>query len=345
LCLELNPLGNLFDSRLIEQFPLTQTSLLGSICCPVSDFYNLRRELPAVVFVNPHAGGGRAQRRLASVKALFCSRSFPAEFILTESANEMQSRVHAVISAGRRLLLAMGGDGTLQCLVNAARESEALLGVIPAGGGNDFAAELGLPKDPIAAAEAILSGQPRCVDVLRARTADGRERLYLGGGGIGLDADAALYSSGPCARLPGRLRYLASALRAFREFEGLRIRAEFPGSNLPAMDGPVLLAGVLNTPSYGAGLRLAPSARIDDGLLTTLFVKHLSTSEVLAALPRLLARGDLTESYVTRVSAPRVRLAADRKCLFHGDGEVLGPAPVEVDVLPKAVRMLAPARS
>jgi diacylglycerol kinase (ATP) len=134
-------------------------------------------------------------------------------------------------------------------------------------------------------------------------------------------------------------------LRAFREFEGLRVRAEFPGSNLPAMDAPVLLAGVLNTPTYGAGLRLAPSARIDDGLLTTLFVKHLSTSEVLAVLPRLLARGDLAESYVTRVSAPRVRLSADRDCLFHGDGEVLGPAPVEVDVLPKAVRMLAPARS
>jgi len=329
----------------MERFPLTRVARLGSMCCPVADFRNLSRESPAVVFVNPHAGGGRARTHLARVKAIFCARSFSAEFILTESMAEMDSRVHAAISAGSRVLLAMGGDGTLQCLVNAAQNSYVLLGIIPAGGGNDFAAELGFPKDPVAAAKAILSAQPRCVDVLRACTADGRERLYLGGGGVGLDADAARYASGAYARLPGRLRYLASALRSFREFQPLRVRAEFTGSNLPIMDAPVLVAGVLNTPSYGAGLRLAPDARIDDGLLTTLFVKNLTAREVLAVLPRLLARGDLAESYVTRVSAPRVRLTTDRACLFHGDGEILGPAPVEIEVMPKAVRVLAPIRS
>jgi diacylglycerol kinase (ATP) len=106
------------------------------------------------------AAGGRVSR-LASVKALFSARSFPVEFILTEGMEEMESRVRAAISAGFRLLLAMGGDGTLQSLVNAAKNSEALLGILPAGGGNDFAAALGLPKDPVAAAEAILSAQRR----------------------------------------------------------------------------------------------------------------------------------------------------------------------------------------
>jgi diacylglycerol kinase (ATP) len=160
-----------------------------------------------------------------------------------------------------------------------------------------------------------------------------------------LDADAARYSSGPYARLPGRLRYLAAALRSFREFQSLRVRAVFPGSNLPFMEAPVLVASVLNIPSYGAGLRLAPKARIDDGLLDTFFLKSLSAGEVLAVLPRLLVRGDLAESYVSRVSASRVRLTADRECLFHGDGEILGPAPVEIEVMPKAVRVLAPLSS
>jgi diacylglycerol kinase (ATP) len=191
----------------------------------------------------------------------------------------------------------------------------------------------------------ILSGQPRSVDLLRARTVDGRERLYVGGGGVGLDADSARYSAGAYARLPGRLRYLASALRALREFKPLQVHAEFPGSNLPDMDSQVLLAGVLNTPSYGAGLRLAPQSQIDDGLLTVLFVKDLSAAEVLAVIPRLLTRGELPDSYVTRVSASRVRLTCDRECLFHGDGEILGPAPVDIEVLPKAVRILAPVKA
>jgi len=311
----------------------------------VSSVFDLVRDHPAIVFVNRHAGGGRSRSRLARVRALFTGRSFSAKFILTEGSEEMAERVPAAISAGHRVLLAMGGDGTLQSLVNAAHGSEVLLGVLPAGGGNDFAAALGLPKDPVAAAELMLSGQPCDVDLLRARTADGRERLFVGGGGVGLDAESARYSAGVYARWPGRLRYIAAGLRALREFKPLLVRAEFPGSGLPAVESQVLLAGVLNTPSYGAGLRLAPQARTDDGLLTALFVKNLSVAEVLAAVPRLLTRGDLPGSYVTRVSAARVRFSCNRECLFHGDGEIFGPAPVEIEVVSKAVRMLVPLKS
>jgi diacylglycerol kinase (ATP) len=308
----------------------------------VANPLNVSREYPAVAFVNPYAGGGKARRCLHEIKVLFAARAFPCEFILTGGAEEMTSRVCAAIFAGRRVLIAMGGDGTLQCLVNAAQNRDVVVGILPAGGGNDFAAALGLPRNPVQAAQAMLSAQPRRVDLLRARTADGRERLYVGGGGIGIDADSARYSSGPYARFPGRIRYLAAALRAFHEFKPLQVRAEFSGG-IAAMELAVLLAGVLNTPSYGAGLRLAPDARIDDGLLTTLFVKELSVTQVLAVVPRLLTRGELPNSYVTRVSTSRVLLTADRECLFHGDGEILGPAPVEIEVMPKAVRVLAPA--
>jgi diacylglycerol kinase (ATP) len=279
---------------------------------------------------------------LSAIQRIFAERSFPADFIVTESADALESHARTAIQAGRRVLLAMGGDGTLQALVNAAHGREVVLGILPTGGGNDFAAALGLPKNPVAAAVAVLSGKPRWVDVLCARTADGNRHLYVGGGGVGLDADAASYAA-TYARLPGRVRYIAAALRALREFKPLRVRAEFPGSALPSMEASALLAGVLNTPSYGAGLRLAPDTRIDDGLLTTLLVRDLSASQVLAVVPRLLARGDLPESYVARASATRARLTTDRECLFHGDGEILGPAPVEIEVLPNAVRVLAPA--
>ena len=312
------------------------------MCCPVAEFRIASHEYPVAVFVNPRAGGGRARKCLPAIKRILAERSFPADFILTESAEALESHARSAIQAGRRVLFAMGGDGTLQALVNAAHGRDVVLGILPTGGGNDFAAALLLPKNPIAAAAAILSAKPRWVDVLCARTADGNRRLYVGGGGVGLDADAANYS-GAYAQLPGRVRYIAAALRALREFKPLRVRAEFDGSELPPIEAPALLAGVLNTPSYGAGLRLAPGGRIDDGLLTTLLVRNLSATQVLAVVPRLLAHGDLPESYVTRVSATRVRLTTDRECLFHGDGEILGPAPVEIEVLHKAVRVLAPA--
>src|SRR5216684_2530122 len=309
---------------------------------PMGDLSSLSRETPALVFVNPCAGGGRAPTYLPQIKEIFSAPQFHAEFVFTSSMEELESRTRAAIAAGRRVLLAMGGDGTFQGLVNAAYSSDALLGILPTGGGNDFAAALGIPKDPLAAAEAILAGRPRSVDLLRARTADGRERLYVGGGGLGLDAEAAAYASGAYRRFPGRLRYIAAALRALRGFAPLQVRAEFPESELPPIESKVLLASVLNTPTYGAGLRLAPEAQISDGWIDAVFLDDLSFWGVLQLLPRLMRSGDLRIPQVKRIRAKRVKLITSRPCMFHGDGEIIGPTPVEIEVVPHAVQLLAP---
>lgn len=300
------------------------------------------REFPAVVFVNPAAGGRRTGAYLPRIRNLFEAHALPAEFVLTKSSEELEAWARERIARKHRLLLAMGGDGTFQGLANAAFGSDILLGILPAGGGNDFAVALGLPENPVAAAEAILRGQPRWVDLVRVRTADGRERLYVGGGGVGLDAEAAGYASGMYRRLPGRLRYVAAALRALRGFAPLQVREEFPESDLPPIESKVLLAGVLNTPTYGAGLRLAPEAQISDGWIDAVFVNDLSLWRVLKLLPRLLRSGELRIPEVTRIRAKRVELTTSRPCMFHGDGEIIGPAPVEIEVAPHAVQVLTP---
>jgi diacylglycerol kinase (ATP) len=299
-------------------------------------------EFPAVVFVNPAAGGGRAAAHLPRIRNIFEAHALPAEFVLTKSAEELEAVTRERIVKRRRLLLAMGGDGTFQGLANAAFGSDILLGILPVGGGNDFAVALGLPRNPVAAAEAVFRSQPRWVDLVRVRTADGRERLYVGGGGVGLDAEATRYASGAYRRLPGRLRYIAAALCALRGFAPLQVRAEFPESELPPFESKVLLAGVLNTPTYGAGLRLAPEAQISDGWIDAVFVDDLNLWSVSKLLPRLMRSGDLRIPQLKRIRAKQVKLAASRPCMFHGDGEIIGPAPVEIEVVPHAVQLLAP---
>jgi diacylglycerol kinase (ATP) len=300
------------------------------------------RELPAVAFVNPAAGGGRAGAHLPWIRKFFETHGLPTEIVSTTRIEELEARARERIGSGRRLLLAIGGDGTLQGLANAAFGSDILISILPAGGGNDFAAALGLPENLIVAAEAILRGQPRWVDLVRVRTADGRERLYVGGGGVGLDADAAGYASGAYRRFPGRLRYVASALRALHGFEPLQVLAEFPECEIPSIESKVLLAGVLNTPTYGAGLRLAPEARINDGWIDAVFVDDLNLWGVLKLLPRLMHSGELRIPEVKRIRAKRVKLTTSRPCMFHGDGEIIGPAPVDIEVVPRAVQVLAP---
>ena len=269
----------------------------------------------------------------------------PAEFISAESARELESRAKDAIRGGTRLLVAFGGDGTFQSLVNAAYGADVVLGIVPGGGGNDFADALGLPKDPVAAARVILTGSARCVDLARARTGDGRERIYVGGGGLGIDAEAARHASGSFRGLPGRSRYIASALRALAAHGRLEVRAEFPGSELQPIEANAMVAAVLNTPTYGAGIRLAPDAQIDDGWLDFAIVEAMSKFSVVGLLPRLAKSGELRTPHLKQFKIHSVRLTAEPLSLFHGDGEILGPPPVEIEVVPKAIRVLTPSHA
>ena len=296
----------------------------------------------ATIFINPHASSGRALAMLPRLQKLFEELSFTAQFVTTKTSQELEDRVREAIAGGEKLLLALGGDGTFQGLINAAFGSDVILGVIPAGGGNDFAAALGLPRDPLEAAKAVLRGSPRFVDLVRVRTAEGQTRLYAGGGGVGLDAEAARFASGAFRHFPGRTRYIASALRALAGFVPLDLRLEFPDSDISAQESKAFVAAVLNSPSYGAGLKLAPGATIDDGSLDVVLIQDLEALEILALLPRLMASGELRNSRVKRWQAKQVRITTSKSCIFHGDGEVLGSTPVELEVVPKAISVLAP---
>jgi diacylglycerol kinase (ATP) len=299
--------------------------------------------VPDLVLVNPAAGGGLAEEVLPSLKDFACRRGWLVEFRITHSSQELAEEARKGAAEGRTRIFVLGGDGTFQVLLNAlAGVSNVVLGVIPAGGGNDLAAALGLPNNPLLAAELLLDGQPTFLDAALVRTADGTERLYTGGGGVGLDAEAARYAGGVYRKLRGRLRYLLSAVRALIGFHPIRVRA------LIAADPPVeiianaLLLGVLNTPSYGAGLRLAPDAQTDDGKLDLVLLEDLRFLEVLALIPSLAHRGELRTARVRRFRVERVRIETHRACSFHGDGEILGDTPVEVEVVPKAVQILRP---
>jgi len=306
------------------------------------DTFSLLRAFPVSVFVNPEAGGGRARAHLSRVQKLFLSLNISAEIVSAGSAGELESSVREAVSRGSRILFAMGGDGTFQALANASFGSDVLLGILPAGGGNDFAAALGISGNLQEALDGIPKYAPRCVDLVRVHTADGKTRLYAGGGGIGLDAEAARLATGNYRHLPGRIRYLAAALHALSQFRPLRVRIEFPETDVQAEEANCLLSCVLNTPTYGGGLRLAPDARVDDTFLDISLVEPLGLLGVAKLLPRLLGTGELRTTRIKRWQAKRVRFVTDRPCSFHGDGEILGPAPVQIEVVPRAVQVLAP---
>ena len=296
-----------------------------------------------LVLVNPTAGRGRSLQAQRQVADYLARRGCKADFIRSQSSEDFEQRAAAGVAAGYRTIVALGGDGTFQHLVKATLGADVELGFFPAGGGNDIAAGLGLPVDPVAAAHAFLHSRPRPVDILRARFSNGRSSVYVGGGGLGLDAEAARYASGKFRRLPGAARYIAAALWAMATFQPFRVQGEIDGEPF-APPEPLMLAAVANTPTYGAGIKIAPTAEMDDGLLDLVLVRQLSWTRLLEIIPVILRTGDVRGPEIQRFRARHVRLRADRPVLFHGDGEVLGNAPVEIEDLPGAIRVVAPAQ-
>ena len=291
---------------------------------------------------NPTAGGGR--EALPRLKAFALKTPWSAEFRSAESSAEFAQIAREEAAAGRERIFALGGDGTFQALLNAvAGNTNVSIGVLPAGGGNDLASALGLPPDPVRAAEMILArGEAVLLDAARARTADGAERLYMGGGGVGLDAEAALFASGVYRRMRGRSRYLLSAIRALGVFRGMRVRVSLEGCEKTSLQGIALVLGILNTPSYGGGLRLAPEARLEDGWLDLVLLENLTMFEIAGILPRMAVSGELRTHRIQRHCVTRARIETDQPCAFHADGEIVGMTPVEIAVVPRAMRVWRP---
>lgn len=306
-----------------------------------------RREsvsLPKCValFVNTRSGRGKSRDLVHAIEARLRHRGFAVNICETSDAENLESRARDMIGNGAKLFLGLGGDGTLQSLANAAYGNDVLLGVIPAGGGNDFARALELPLEPLAALDAALSGVPRAVDLVRVCASGGIKRLYLGGGGVGMDAATAGNANGIFKNWPGRWRYVVSAMYAYVRYKPQRVRITFdpPGEEIPWRYSTI--CSVLNTPTFGAGIKLAPGARIDDGLLDYAFLERLSLGELLRALPRLALHGTLDLPLLVKGKARKIRIETESPAYFQGDGELIGLTPVEIEVVPKAVKFLAP---
>ena len=303
-------------------------------------------EQPDLVLVNPAAGGGRARVSVPHLCEFAKERGWNAEICLTHNPDDLMERAKSAAQAGRKRIFVVGGDGTFQLLLNAlANYRDVILGVLPAGGGNDLASALGLPPDPVQAAALLLHGEVCQLDAVRVRTADGNERLYSGGGGVGVDAEAARYANGALRNMRGRLRYVLAALRALLGFHAMRVRVLTNGDSATSVEDTVLLAAVLNTPSYGAGLCLAPEAKTDDGKLDVVILKKLRLMEILELLPGFVTRSQLKSSKLHRTSAASVRIETDVPHWFHGDGELLGMTPVEISVVPLAFCVIRAART
>ena len=293
------------------------------------------------VIVNPAAGGGAALRAEPLVASYLAERGRSAEFVHSRGPEDVREQAAKAAGQGYRYVLALGGDGAFHYVVEGVRGTDAIAGIFPAGNGNDIARDLGIPEDPVRAADAFLRARPREVDLVRARFGGGREAYFIGVGGMGLDAEASYLANTRFKSWPGLARYLAGFSWTFWHEPTFELRVEMEGIRWA---GSALLAAVANGTSYGAGLRIAAEAKMDDGWLEVALVSELGWRKVVEAIPVLLTTGDVRIEELQRFRCRRVRLTAERAVKVHGDGEILGDTAAEFEIVPRAIRVMAPEK-
>ena len=292
-----------------------------------------------LVIVNPSAGRGFAAQIRDTVESYWREQGVFAEFLTPASREEVGSQARAAAESGYSSVVVLGGDGTVHEVINGLAGTDVPIGILPAGGGNDLARALDMPPDLLEAAHSLLVGRTRRIDLLRLTDAAGRACLYAGAGGLGIDAEAARLANTRFRRVPGVARYVAAAIAAFHEARPLAVRVIADGG---ARAFAVLLVAVANAPSYGGGILIAPQAQIDDGWMDLALIAPIGWTQLLDGLLLALRTGDIRWPEMQRLRARKLRLETDRPVLFHGDGEVLGETPVEIEVLPAALQVLAP---
>ncbi|MGW0812095.1 YegS/Rv2252/BmrU family lipid kinase [Streptomyces viridiviolaceus] len=291
------------------------------------------RQFTAVV--NPTAGGSTSAAALLEVARLL--REAGAELETEYSRSLAHARELARQAGDRgRVVLAVGGDGMAGGIGGALSGTGAVLGLVPAGRGNDFARMLGLPRDPAALADLLLHGEPRLVDTVEVTSAVHDRAVVLGSVYAGVDALANRHAN-HARLLRGTASYYAGALRAITTWRRTRYRVTVDGQE-HAFGGYTVVAA--NSGYYGSNRRIAPGARVDDGLLDVVMIREAPRRLFFALMNELESGTHVHRPQVRVVRGREVRIEADRAVPYGADGEVEAVLPVTARVLPGALRVL-----
>jgi diacylglycerol kinase (ATP) len=282
---------------------------------------------------NPYAGRGRARRQVAFAEEHLRSRGARVDL---ESSTDPEDLVRIAAESSRagydRVVIA-GGDGSLNLAVREFDLERGTLGIIPTGSGDDFARVLGIPRDVRKACDVIVDGSVRSVDVALANG-----RRYLGVAGLGFDSEVAAYANRHVKWLRGSAVYLYAILRVLPRFTPHTVRIN------GTREEQIMFACVGNSSQYGGGIRITPSAVLDDGQLDLCIVHKTTRAQLLKTLPRAYTGAHVSSPFVEMSRGRDFHFESDRPMEVYADGEPITRTPVTFGMTGERLRVVVGRR-
>ncbi|HET9209171.1 MAG TPA: diacylglycerol kinase family protein [Thermoanaerobaculia bacterium] len=277
--------------------------------------------------VNPSAGRGTGKANLDRIRVL--ASKLDAGLCVSRKVSDLAEQARRAAEDGVERLLVAGGDGTMHHAIQGLAGTSCALGVIPLGSGNDLAGTLGVPPELEAAVERAVSGEVHRIDLARVG-----ETFCVGYAGVGFDSEVTRYAN-ETKFLRGPLIYFYSVIHTLITFVPPRMRVVWDGGEF---EGKVMFTVVNNLPRFGGGMRIAPDARIDDGLLDLVIVKEIPKRTLLSVFPKVYNGRHVGHPAVRMARTARAEITIDRTMMMYGGGEPLREVragePVVVEVVP-----------
>jgi diacylglycerol kinase (ATP) len=239
------------------------------------------------------------------------------------------------------LLVVIGGDGTVNEVVNGVAGREAEVAVLPGGTGQDFGRTHGIPSGFDAAVRVALDGESRTIDLGRVECADGTSRLFANVASAGMSGAVARRANGMTKRFGGRATFFYALTREFLAWQNTRVVLELDGG--VRREGPLHDVIVANGRFHGGGMKLAPDARQDDGLFDVVTVGDVTKLDFLTTAPKLYSGRYLSHPKVELLRSAAVEISAAEPLPLEADGETVGTTPARFVVVPSALRLRVPA--
>jgi YegS/Rv2252/BmrU family lipid kinase len=296
------------------------------------------------VIVNPMAKGGLALAVFRSVEERFTELFEDVEVAVTPSLDAVADRVAAGIAAGAGRLIAVGGDGTnnavISAMANAASNGTAF-GALPVGTGGDWARSLGTPSRPLAALQWLARCSAIRCDLGRVDIAhDGAEpssRFFLNISSAGVGGEVVARVNRQVKKGAGA--FLSATLRTLLTYKPKPIRVVCDGTTF--FEGGFYLLAVANGRAFGRGMKIAPTALIDDGRFDVIIVREAWRPVFFMSLPRVFLGTHLSHRVIRYTRASEVRLESMAGAIdLDLDGENGRGSSVTYTVLPRAISVL-----
>lgn len=291
------------------------------------------------VIINPSAGNGAGKIEGEKVITELQRETEVIDLTgnsLAESEMKAKQAISDLLIDG---LVVVGGDGMAHLGINLCADADLPLGIVAAGTGNDAARALGLPiGDAIAGARVVLNNlsQPRQVDLVRAESATGKFWYF---GSLSVDFVALVNERANSWKWPkGPSRYKWAMIAELAAFKPVKYHAIIDGVE---KEFEAMLCSIGNSPFFGGGMKVAPKAKIDDGLLDVFIVNKISRFELLKVFPRVYTGDHVTHPAVEFITAKKVTLSAKVQMPAYSDGEPVGFTPVTAEIAPGALKVYA----